>query len=234
MRLDKFLGNLQYGTRKEIKEACKKGYVEVNNLVAKDPSILINPDQDKVMFCNELVFYKERMVLALNKPSGYVSASSDSLHQTVIDLVKDPYSRFSFQIAGRLDIDTTGLVLLTNDGNLLHQIIHPKKEIEKCYDVILKNPITRISEIEQGVWIKDGKDNLFQTLPAKIKVIDQRHVEITIIEGKFHQVKRMFEAVDNEVIHLKRIRIGQFYLPESLELGEYIELSDTQIEQIFQ
>lgn len=234
MRLDKFLGNLQYGTRKEIKEACKKGYVQVNNLLAKDASILIDPKKDQVQFCNEIVFYKEKMVLALNKPSGYVSASYDSLHQTVLDLIKDPYSRFPFQIAGRLDIDTTGLVLLTNDGNILHQIIHPRKDIEKCYDVLLRDPISRITELEKGVWIKDGKDNLFQTLPAKIHVIDQTHVEITITEGKFHQVKRMFEAVDNEVLQLKRIRIGQFYLPESLELGEYIELSDTQIEQIFQ
>ncbi|MBU1145085.1 MAG: rRNA pseudouridine synthase [Firmicutes bacterium] len=234
MRLDKFLSNLKYGSRKDIREFSRKNRIELNGEVIKDVSLEINPLQDVIKLDDEVIFYKEGIVLMINKPEGVVSANKDALFPTVMDLIKEPYNRFDLNIAGRLDKDSEGLVLLVSDGQLLHKIIHPNKEVYKRYYVSLLDPITNEELLEKGIAIKDGRDLSYKTKPAIIEKIDSTHVYISIKEGKFHQVKRMFEAIQNEVIFLKRVSIGGLHLDETLPKGEYRECLESEIELIFQ
>lgn len=233
MRIDKFLSNLKYGSRKEIKEIAKKGRITVNDVCIRDSSVIISLGTDVVKLDQEVIYFKENLVLMMNKPQGVVSANNDVSLKTVMELIEEPYNRFELNIAGRLDKDTEGLLLLTNSGTLLHQIISPSNEISKTYYVTLLDPLFHEDILEKGVTINDGKNMPYKTLPAKIKKIDATHVYISIMEGKFHQVKRMFEAIHNEVTFLKRVSIGNLQLDESLKEGDYRECSLAEIEQIF-
>jgi 16S rRNA pseudouridine516 synthase len=233
MRIDKFLSNLKFGSRKEVRELIKKGYVTINGQVASDFGLDISPALDQIIVGDETVYYKPFITLMMNKPKGVVSANTDPIEKTVIDLIDIPYARFDFNIAGRLDKDTEGLLILTTDGSMLHQIISPNKEVYKTYLVELRDPLSRIEELEKGVTIKDGKNMDFLTKPCFIHPIDETKTTIKILEGKFHQVKRMFEAVGNEVIALKRIAVGELQLDETLNPGEVKELSQIDITNIF-
>lgn len=233
MRIDKFLGNLKYGTRTEIKKIIADQAVLLNGSIVRDPGINIDPEQDQITVNGHEVFYKKWVYLMLNKPKNVVSANVDSLNQTVIDLIKEPFFRFDLNICGRLDIDTEGLILLTNDGEILHQVINPNQDVEKIYEVGLKDPLSDYSTLEKGVRILDGKDQPYITKPARIEKISSNYCRIGITEGKFHQVKRMFEAIGNEVVSLKRISIGGLKLDESLKSGEYKECSFSEIQAIF-
>lgn len=233
MRIDKFLGNLKYGTRSEVKKMIADQAVHVNGALIKDSGINIDPEQDEITVYGTPVFYKKWVYIMLNKPKDVVSANVDSLNQTVIDLIREPYSRFDLNICGRLDIDTEGLILLTNDGEILHQVINPNHDVEKIYEVGLKNPLSKISELEKGVRILDGKDQPYLTKPARIEAISPTFCRIGITEGKFHQVKLMFEAIGNEVVSLKRVSIGGLKLDDSLKPGEYRECSFSEVDAIF-
>lgn len=222
MRLDKVLVNLKYGSRKELQAVIKKGYVTVNNVVIKKPDTKVS-EQDVITLFDEEVYYKEKVVLMLHKPSGYVSANKDGLHKTVFELIDEPYNRFDLNIAGRLDIDTEGLMLLTNDGKYLHNIITPNKDVYKKYYVETKEPFAA-SKLLKPFEINDGREQPYTPLTPKVEQITDKTFYLSIKEGKFHQVKRMVSHFNNEVTYLKRVAIGEIELDEGLALGEYKEI----------
>ncbi len=222
MRIDKMLANSGVGSRAEVKKLLKTGVVTVNNIVVKHAKKHVDPAGDMVSVAGELVAYQEFIYLMMNKPQGVVSATEDKLLPTVIDLldqsdrVKDPFP------VGRLDRDTEGLLLLTNDGQLAHQLLSPKKHVPKTYFARVEGVVTQtdIVQFEQGVELDDG----YLTKKAALVILksgDISEIELTITEGKYHQVKRMFAAVDKKVVYLKRKSMGGLALDPSLALGEY-------------
>ncbi len=234
MRLDKMLAYLKYGSRSEIKKLAKDGKIKVNGIVMPSADRSINPEKDQVTLNDVPVFYKDVVHLMMNKPIGLVCAATDQRYPTVIELLKEPYSRFDMSICGRLDVDTDGLIILTTDGEYLHKVISPKNEIFKTYFVTLKNPLKDYKILETGIQILDGLDKPFITAPAKIFDVVENTCRIAISEGKFHQVKRMFEAIGNEVIALKREKIGRLSLDSSLLPGGYRELTLEEVGMVLQ
>ncbi len=227
MRLDKFLSLRGISTRKESKKLLKKKIIRVNGEVVTSPNVKIEIG-DIISYYDMEFVYQEFVYFLLNKPQNFVSATKDNLHPTVLELLDDEDFQTDLFPVGRLDIDTTGLLLITNDGKLSHQLLHPKHHVEKTYVANLKNEITKqqISRLEAGVYILDD----YFTKPAKVEEVTPNQVKITISEGKFHQVKKMFEAVGNEVTELKRISFGNLVLPADLEMGDYLLLDREQIE----
>lgn len=238
MRLDKYLGNSGVGTRKEIKEFLKKRKIKVNDKIVIDGSIKIKEYEDVIKFEDNIVEYKPFVYIMLNKPSGVISATEDKRHKTVIDILENNYKTYNIFPIGRLDIDTEGLLLLTNDGQLSHNLLSPNKHVDKKYYVELKTEITAemIEKLENGIKLEEN----FITKNAKIEVMkDEKNIEkdlkkvfITITEGKFHQVKRMFKAVNNEVLYLKRVQMGNLKLDKKLSLGEYRELTENELKNL--
>jgi len=236
MRLDKFLANSGIGTRKEVKIILKKGKIKVNEKIVKDAKMQVDEIKDDVKIEGEKITYKPFVYIMMNKPSGVISATEDGKHKTVIDLLCEKYKNYKVFPVGRLDIDTEGLLLLTNDGVLAHNLLSPKKHVDKKYYVELKEPLTieKKKILENGIKLEEN----FVTKKAKIEIIDKdedievNSVFITISEGKFHQVKRMFKFVENEVLYLKRVKMGKLLLPEDLKLGEYRELSEEEMDLI--
>ena len=236
MRLDKFLANSGIGTRKEVKIILKKGKIKVNEKIVKDAKMQVDEIKDDVKIEGEKITYKPFVYIMMNKPSGVISATEDGKHKTVIDLLCEKYKNYKVFPVGRLDIDTEGLLLLTNDGVLTHNLLSPKKHVDKKYYVELKEPLTieKKKILENGIKLEEN----FVTKKAKIEIINKdedievNSVFITISEGKFHQVKRMFKFVENEVLYLKRVKMGKLLLPEDLKLGEYRELSEEEMNLI--
>lgn len=227
MRLDKFLANLKYGTRKSIKSDIKLGFIKVDNMVIYKEDFMINPLNNLVYYKNNLVYYKEQVTLMINKPKGYLSANNDSKHLVITSLVKEPYNRFDLLIAGRLDLESHGLMILTTNGQFAHQITSPNSKISKTYEVILDKPFTNNKEILlNGIMIKDDWNNDYLAVANQV-IVNNDLVTITISSGKFHQVRRMFKALGYNVIDLKRIKIGKLSL-ENLEPGKYrqVEMED--------
>ncbi|ADC48875.1 pseudouridine synthase [Alkalihalophilus pseudofirmus OF4] len=221
------LSNMGYGSRKEVKKVLKSGSVRINEKVIKDGSYKVDPDQSDVTVHGELVEYKPYVYLMLNKPQGVISATEDNHHKTVIDLLDESYLLYDPFPVGRLDKDTEGMLLLTNDGKFSHSLMSPKKHVKKTYYAKVKGTVTEedIGLFKKGVTLDDG----YVTKPADLTIItagEQSEVELTITEGKFHQVKRMFEAVDKKVTFLKRISIGGLKLDPSLEKGMVRELTE--------
>lgn len=233
MRIDRLLANLKYGTRSEIHLAMKAGRVSVNDVVETNQRRIIQPESDVIRFDGQIVFYRHPLVLMIHKPAQTVSSNVDDTYPSVLRLIQEPFSRFDLAIAGRLDADAEGLLIVTNAGDLIHRIISPKMDIEKTYLVHTARDIERLEELASGVTILDGDNHPFLTKPAKIKLINPRVAEIRITEGKFHQVKRMFEAIGNEVVYLKRTAIGRLTLDAALPIGAYRLLEPSEIEQIF-
>ncbi|CAM3128833.1 pseudouridine synthase [Streptobacillus ratti] len=229
MRLDKFLANSGIGTRKEVKEIIKTRKIFVNDKIVVSPDVQINEIKDVIKYENNIIRYTKFRYIMLNKPKGYISATDDSKQKTVLDLITD-FKTYKLFPVGRLDIDTEGLLLLTNDGDLAHNLLSPRKHVEKKYYVELNSPISfdDIQNIESGIDIGEG----IVTKASKIIKIDDYKLYIIITEGKFHQVKRMFKAVHNEVKYLKRISMGSLTLDENLNLGEYRELTDEELRNL--
>ena len=225
IRLDKYLCDLNIGSRSEIKEYIRKKLITVNGAIASDPGMRISEDS-AVTYRGEPLIYKKFRYYMLNKPKGVVSATQDNIDTTVIDLLKDINTRDMFPV-GRLDKDTEGLLIITNDGEMSHRLLSPKNHVEKCYLVHLKHNITSddIKTLCMGVDI--GDDTI--TLPAKVEAIATDRIYLTITEGRYHQVKRMLEAVDNKVVFLKRVSFGPLELDPSLSPGEYRELDESEI-----
>ncbi|MZQ75812.1 MAG: pseudouridine synthase [Peptoclostridium sp.] len=230
MRLDKLLSNLGYGSRKDIKLALKSRIVKVNGELEKDPARHVDPEKDVVEYNGERIEYREFIYLMLNKPDGYVSATFDNRDKTVLDLIDGEYLVFEPFPVGRLDKDTEGLLVLTNDGALAHRVLSPKKHVKKRYFALVEGEVTSddIEAFSEGVELEDG----YKTLPSQLEILESgetSRIELTIYEGKFHQVKRMFEAVGKKVTYLKRLSMGNLRLDESLGLGEYRELTGEEL-----
>ena len=226
-RIDKVLSNLGYGSRSELKKICKNGLVKVNGKVINNPGVQVDVENDEIIFNGEKVTYKEFIYLMLNKPDGYISATFDKRDPIVLDLVFEPFP------VGRLDKDTEGLLVLTNDGQLAHRVLSPKKHVPKTYYAKIEGVVTEddIKAFAKGVTLDDG----YETMPAELVILKSdeiSEIELTIHEGKFHQVKRMFESVDKKVIYLKRLSMGKLQLDKNLALGEYRELTDEEIKMI--
>lgn len=234
LRLDKYLADMGVGTRSEIKDWIRKGRVLVNQDICKKPETKINTGSDEVYFDQTRVAYRQYLYLMLHKPAGVVSATVDPVSRTVLDLIKDTQGKELFPV-GRLDKDTEGLLLLTNDGELAHRLLSPRKHVDKIYYARVAGKVT---EEDAEAFLKGVPiDADYITLPAKLKILhsgDISEIELTIREGKFHQVKRMFEAVGKEVIYLKRLSMGSLVLDPSLKLGEYRELTGEEIEELKQ
>lgn len=224
MRVDKMIGNSNLDTRKNIKRNAKKGGLIINGEVVKDSSVHVDPDVDEVYYMGELVDYFENIYLMVNKPQGLVSATRDDEEPTVMELLDDFYLGLDLSIAGRLDKDTTGLLLMSTDGKFIHTITSPNSKIEKLYIAETRDKIDQslIEAFEEGVYI--AEDDYFAR-PAKLEILDEKLAKVTVTEGKFHLVKRLFSNMENKVTSLKRIAIGELELDQSLEEGEYRELS---------
>ncbi len=231
MRLDKFLSDTSPMGRKEIKQHIKKGMVFVNGKSVKDPGTYVDENKDEISFCGEVVSYRKFVYLMLNKPDGYVSATFDKHYPVVTDLVDEEYAHFEVFPVGRLDIDTHGLLLLTNDGDLAHKLLSPKSHVPKTYYVKSEKEVTDedVKAFEEGIELED-----FRTLPGKCEILsdDKKESHLTIFEGKFHQVKRMFEARDNKVVYLKRVSMGNLTLDKSLSEGQIRELTEEEFEKL--
>lgn len=230
MRLDKLLANMGYGSRKEVKQLLKQKAVSVDGTYVKDAAMHVDPEQQNVVVFGERVIYTEFVYYMMNKPPGVISATEDLRDETVIDLLDPLHQHFQPFPVGRLDKDTEGLLLLTNDGVLAHNLLSPKKHVPKVYYAKIEGIVTQEDgeRFARGVELDDG----YVTKPGKLVILKsapQSEIELTIQEGKFHQVKRMFEAVGKHVIYLKRLSMGSLQLDESLALGEYRELTPEEL-----
>lgn len=226
IRLDKYLADMGAGSRSQIRQDIRKGLVQVNNEIAKTPDQKIDPASDRVSLRGEYITYVSYEYYMLNKPAGVLSASRDKKARTVLDLITE-HSRKDLFPVGRLDKDTEGLLLITNDGALAHELLHPKKHVNKTYFVRLTGPVTpqMVQAFAEGLDI--GDETL--TLPGELKILKngpQAETEITISEGRFHQIKRMAKAAGTEVLYLKRISMGPLSLDESLAPGAYRSVTE--------
>lgn len=233
MRIDKMLANLGYGSRKEVKQLLKSGAVMIDDVVVRDAKQHVNLETQTVTLNGEVIEYKEWIYLMMNKPSGVVSATEDSVDETVIDLLELEDQVYEPFPVGRLDKDTEGLLLITNDGQLAHRLLSPKKHVPKTYFAVIDQEVTEadVEAFAQGVVLDDG----YRTKPGELKILKsgiRSDIKLTITEGKFHQVKRMFAAVGKRVVYLQRISMGPLELDETLEPGEYRELTDEEVEKL--
>lgn len=230
-RLDKILSNLGYGSRKELKGIIKRGVVQVDGVVVKDNGKIVDAEKSVIKINGEQIVYRKFIYLIMNKPDGVISATRDSREETVIDLLHPDHQAFDPFPVGRLDKDTVGLLLLTNDGELNHKLIAPKWHVDKVYFARIDKNVTEedIEDFEKGITLDDG----YLCNSAKLEIIsageDGSEVKLTIQEGKFHQVKRMFEALDKMVTYLQRIEFGGLTLDSELEEGEYRELTEEEL-----
>ena len=234
MRLDKYLAEMGVGTRQEVKKQIRQGKAAVNGTVVKAADTKIDETCDEVTISDRNISYVSYEYYMLNKPAGVVSATEDRRDTTVIDLIKDKKRKDLFPV-GRLDKDTEGLLLITNDGDLAHRLLAPKKHVDKVYYAKIDGMVTEedVKRFAEGIDI--GAEEEEMTRPAKLDIMksaEESEIRLTIHEGKFHQVKRMFLAVGKEVTYLKRERMGTLCLDENLKPGEYRLLTEEEIENV--
>ena len=233
VRVEKVLSNMGFGSRKEVKVFVRKGRFKVNSETVKNGSQLVDPSEDLIEFDGNVIRYREFVYLMLNKPAGFVSATKDNLHETIVDLLEDEDAIFSPFPVGRLDKDTEGLLLITNDGKFAHDLLSPKKHIPKKYYVELDGPLKEelVGIFKEGINVNDE----YVTMPSKLEILDvggKNAAHVTIMEGKYHQVKRMFLANDLKVTYLKRVMMGELSLDDDLEPGQYRELDESEVEML--
>ena len=230
MRLDKLLANHGIGTRKEVKALIRKGYVKENGITIKKDDFKVDHQADEIIFNDELIEYRPYVYLMLNKPAGYVSATKDNVHPTVLELIIG-YENYDLFPVGRLDIDTEGLLLITNDGDFSHKLLAPSRNHSKIYFARVAGIMneTDIEVFKKGIVLNNG----YKCKPANLEIIEctdeNCYVKIEIFEGKFHQVKKMVEACGKEVTYLMRSSIRNLELDRSLELGDFRELSKQEL-----
>lgn len=235
IRLDKFLSEMGAGTRQEVKQYIRKGRVEVDGEVIKRPEEKVDETKAAVTLDGERIGYASYVYYMLNKPAGVVSATEDKKEKTVIDLIAEQKRKDLFPV-GRLDKDTVGLLLITNDGALAHRLLSPKHHVDKCYYAKVQGKVTQedVQQFARGVDIGTMEKPEI-TMPGNLEIVKSdeiSEIRLTIQEGKFHQVKRMFQAVGKEVIYLKRERMGSLCLDESLGEGEYRMLTEEELENL--
>lgn len=240
-RLDKILAHEGFGSRKGIRKLLRECDVTVNGVLVTDSGMGVNPDKDEIAIDGEVLSLRKNFYLMMNKPKDVVSANKDGLHQTVFDLLDEkfhtPYLEENLHLVGRLDIDTEGLLLFTTDGGLTHRLTSPKTHQPKSYLVHLRDSVNSegqskiASDFKVGIEVPaEGNEAAFLAKPAEIQWNSESECVLTISEGKFHQVKRMFLAESNQVVYLKRLTIGSLKLDDSLELGQYRELTTEEVD----
>ena len=240
-RIDKILSHNGFGSRKDIKKLLRTCEVLVNGKRIYDPGFQFSKEREIITIDGEEIDLHDNLYLMMNKPQHYVCSTKEGDHETVFDLLDDslrtPYLQDKLHLVGRLDMDTEGLLLFTTDGELTHRLISPKSHISKTYLCGLEHTETVdhqteiTTKFEAGIEVgPEDNEQGFTCQPAQIKWIDEKTAHLTIYEGKYHQVKRMFAAVGNKIVYLKRISMGQLKLDESLELGEYKELSESDLQ----
>ena len=243
-RIDKVLAKHGFGTRKEVKKLLHAGLVTINDKVVTSQDYKIDLENDTLFVEDEKINLRTNLYIMMNKCQDVVCSSKDGLHRTVFDLLKEEdnhsFMGGDLHCTGRLDIDTEGFLILTTDGALTHKLISPKSEISKKYAVTLRDSVSSenqqnyIKQCETGIEIPpEGNEAGFTSLPAKLEFTSENTCNLTITEGKYHQVKRMMAALGNEVVFLKRTAIGNLELDSSLQPGEYRELSSDEINAIF-
>ena len=223
MRLDKYLSDAGVLTRTESARAAKNGQITVNGVVTRRSSGHIDPTKDTVCYNGQQIIYREFTYIMLNKPEGYVSATDDKLSPTVLTLLPDELQRIGLFPCGRLDKNTLGLMILTNNGPLAHKLLAPKNHVSKKYRFTVKYPISEkdVADLEKGVDIGG-----YFTAPCKVEMIDEKNGYITLTEGKYHQIKLMAEAVHNQITYLERVTFGPIVLDEGLERGQWRYLNE--------
>ena len=240
-RLDKLLAHEGFGSRKDIRKLLRNCEVLVNGSRTYDPATQVDAENDTISVDSEEINLHKNLYLMMNKPQHYVCSTKEGDHETVFDLLDDslrtPYLQDKLHLVGRLDMDTEGLLLFTTDGELTHRLISPKSHISKTYLCGLEHTETAehqtaiTAKFESGIEVgPEDNEQGFTAQPAQITWLNDTTAHLTIYEGKYHQVKRMFAAVGNKIVYLKRISMGQLKLDESLELGEYKELSESDLQ----
>lgn len=232
MRLDKFLANAGVGTRSEVKQYVKKGLIQVNGTTVKKADLNISESEDEILYQNKKITLQTHFYYMMNKPQGVISATEDNFQKTVLDLLGND-KRFDLFPVGRLDKDTEGLLLITNDGDLAHRLLAPKKHVSKIYYARIQGRVTEedVAAFREGLDI----DEDFKALPANLKILksdEESEIEVEIFEGKFHQVKRMFQAVGKKVVFLKRLSMGKLVLDPTLTVGEYRALTSKELDML--
>lgn len=227
MRIDKLLSNSGIGSRSEVKNIIKDKRVTINDVLVRSTSLEVNPYKDVVKLDGEVVSYKEFYYILMNKPKGYVSARVDNVYPPITDLVSE-FNFVNLSPVGRLDVDTTGVILLTNDGELTHKLISPRYNVNKTYEVEVDSPLDNslILKFKEGITLDDEL-----LLPADLVIVDKTHAELTIHQGKFHQVKRMFKKFNFNVISLNRKKFA-FLTVGDLDMGEYRELTSSEVKML--
>ncbi len=229
-RLDKILSNMGYGSRKVVKKYIKDGLVKVNESIILNNEYKVNPYEESIFFKGEEILYRKYIYLMMNKPHGIVSSTDDPMSETVIDLLDPEYLIYKPFPVGRLDKDTVGLMLISNDGKLAHELLSPRKGISKTYYAEVNGYVEEkyVEDFKNGIILDDG----YKTLSSKLEILEAdlfSKVLLTIKEGKYHQVKRMFESLSMKVVYLKRISMGSLILDSSLGLGDYRELTEEEL-----
>ncbi|MBQ6847412.1 MAG: rRNA pseudouridine synthase [Clostridia bacterium] len=229
-RLDKIIASQSGISRTDAKADIRHGLVSVDGAVSRDPSVLISVENAEIIYKGQAVSYKKYIYIVMNKPKGVLSASNDKNRKTVVDLVPPELSRSGLFPVGRLDKDTTGLLLITDDGQFAHRVISPKSDIKKVYEVLLDAPIPTdaVEKFSAGVVLADGT----KCLPADLKIIEPQKARVEIREGKYHQIKRMFGVLDLGVNQLKRLSVGGLTLPKELNEGECRELTESELKNV--
>ena len=228
-RLDKIISTQTGYSRKDVKELIKKKRVLVNEEVVTKSDIKVNPETDIILLDGRKINFKKYVYLMLTKPKGYISASEDRTMQTVLDLVPEVYLHRNLFPAGRLDKDTTGLMLITDDGNFAHNILSPQKHVDKTYNVTIDIPLTveMVEGFKNGVMLNDG-----ECKSAILEINDTYNATVILTEGRYHQIKRMFGCFGAKVIELERTAIGNFKMPNDLQIGECREFTEEELNQI--
>lgn len=228
MRVDKMIGNANLDTRKNIKKNAKKGGLVINGEIIKDSSVKVDPNIDEVIYMGELVDYFENIYIMMNKREGVICQSNE-LDGTVMSDLDEFYLNLDLAIAGRLDKDTTGLLLMSTDGKFIHRVISPNSNIWKKYEVETSKKIDPdlVEIFKEGVYIKEDD---YYARSAKLEIIEDKKAYVYVTEGKFHLVKRLFSNNDNEVVKLKRLAIGKLQLDKALNPGDYRELTQEEKE----
>lgn len=228
MRVDKMIGNANLDTRKNIKKNAKKGGLVINGEIIKDSSVKVNPNIDEVIYMGEIVDYFENIYIMMNKREGLICQSNE-LDGTVMSDLDEFYLNLDLAIAGRLDKDTTGLLLMSTDGKFIHKVISPNSNIWKKYEVETSKKIdpALVEVFKEGVYIKEDD---YYARSARLEIIEEKKAYVYVTEGKFHLVKRLFSNNDNEVVKLKRVAIGDLELDKTLNQGQYRELTKEEIE----
>ena len=227
MRLDKFLSEMGLASRTESKKAAKTGGILVNGIPARDVSAHIDPEKDSITFMGAPVSYQKYTYIMLNKPDGVVSATEDGDGMTVLDLLPEKYKKMGLFPCGRLDKNTLGLLILTNNGALAHRLLAPKSHVQKTYRFVCERPLTKEDEelLCRGVDIGEKSS----TKPAILSLDSDHSGKITVVEGKYHQIKRMFQAVCNKITYLERITFAEIPLDDTLARGKWRELTAEEI-----